>query len=148
MRLLPDPSHPPKHAWNLTRTSCYYFFSPPLLHTAALSTEYCIHTWQTGCSYTAAALISLPSSLCSWRTVATHGFGIKAWVMLTIRNEGKRNKEERLNPKGKGLAIRNAAVNNIKQGSEMHMLLVSLPPVTAAGNISTVVCFMSGPVLI
>lgn len=88
----------------------------------------CIHTWQTGCNHTAAALISLPYSLCSWRTVATHEFGIKAWVMLTIRNEGKRNKEERLNPKGKGLAICNAAVNNIKQGNEMHMLLVSLPP--------------------
>lgn len=61
--------------------------------------ENAIHTWQTGCSYTDAALISLPYSLCSWRTVATDEFGIKAWVMLTIRNEGKRNKEERLNPK-------------------------------------------------
>lgn len=35
-------------------------------------------------------------SLCCWGRVAADELGIKAPVMLTTRNGGKRNKEERL----------------------------------------------------
>lgn len=67
-------------------------------------------------------LFNIPPScslFCS-RRVATDELGIKAPVMLTTSNGGKRNKEERLLAKWVVCATYSAAVNKIKRRSEMQ----------------------------
>lgn len=92
MDLLPDPSSPPKsHAWNLTLASqpfIYFFllFRWRKLH-SLMATWIRLH---------GPFNIRPACSLCCWRWVAADELGIKAPVMLTTRNGGKRNKEERL----------------------------------------------------
>lgn len=121
MDLLPDPpclKTPMHRTWLLLQTLLFLYFSAcslQLENWSGLHSLMATWIWQHG-------LFNIPPScsLYCWRRVAADEFGIKAPVMLTTNNGGKRNKGERLVAKWEVCATHSAAVNKIKRRSEIQ----------------------------